>query len=180
MFYFGFYFAILLLYVWPHSKINVMHVTSILTLFSSDIVLPFFSTLEFRFVSGQSVFREHNRIIYNENTHSLMQNISRLNFLLCHNKRGNVIATRLTIIINATAFFSICRAFRMQVLLRALHSRKRLAIRNPKSASSAGSGDEETTAKMEIYAPRNWDDERARQSGLTSCAHDSGNTRRCR
>lgn len=35
----------------------------------------------------------------------------------------------------------------------ALHSRERRAIRIPKSASSARSGDEETTAKIEIYAP---------------------------
>lgn len=63
----------------------------------------------------------------------------------------------------------------------ALHSRKRLAIRIPKSASSARSGDEETTAKIEIYAPRSsGDDERARGSKLTSRAHDSGNTRRRR
>lgn len=36
----------------------------------------------------------------------------------------------------------------------ALHSRKHLAVRIPKSASSARNGDEETTAKIEIYAPR--------------------------
>jgi len=112
IFYFGFYFAILLLCMASfENKCDACDVNFdiIPTLFCH------FSTLEFRFVSGQSVFRKHNRIIYNENMHSLMQNIFRLNFLLCHNKQGNVIATRLTIIINATAFFSICRAFRMQV-----------------------------------------------------------------
>lgn len=40
--YFGLYS--LNVYVWPRSKINVTHTTSVLTLFSSDIVLPFFNT----------------------------------------------------------------------------------------------------------------------------------------
>jgi len=55
-----------------------------------------------------------------------------------------------------------------------LHSRKHFAVR--KSASSARNEDEETTAKIEIYAPRS----RAWGNELTIRVHDSGNTRRRR
>lgn len=101
-------------------------------------------------------------------------------FFRALSQRSNVTVMRLTlrVFFHLPYILNAGETLSRDATCIALHFWKHLAIRISKSASFARNGDEETTAKIEIYVPRSRGAS-TRKRANNSRAHDSGNTR-CR